>query len=165
MRDNFTLVELPALKLVGVGADGREQLFFDLPKHARRRNRQRAGEDGRVPQGDGRGNANRFAAAVGRLQRDYRAALVHVGRGQQLVQKDLLNALDSGHLSEAVLDVTEPEPLPDSDPLWDHPRVTLTPHIASMTQPDSAVEVVLQNIRRFHAGEPMTGLVEKARGY
>ena len=93
------------------------------------------------------------------------AALVHVGRGQQLVQKDLLNALDSGHLSEAVLDVTEPEPLPDSDPLWDHPRVTLTPHIASMTQPDSAVEVVLQNIRRFHAGEPMTGLVEKARGY
>ena len=93
------------------------------------------------------------------------AALVQVGRGQQLVQEALLSALDSGQLSEAILDVTEPEPLLASDPLWGHPRVTLTPHIASMTQPDSAVEVVLENIRRFHAGEPMTGLVDKARGY
>ena len=93
------------------------------------------------------------------------ASLVHVGRGQQLVSGDLLSALDSGQLSEAVIDVTQPEPLPASDPLWTHPRVTLTPHIASMTQPDSAVDVVLENIRRFHAGEPMTGLVNKARGY
>ena len=93
------------------------------------------------------------------------AALVHVGRGQQLVQEDLVSALDSGQLSEAIVDVTEPEPLPASDPLWGHPRVTLTPHIASMTQPDSAIGVVLENIRRFRAGEPMTGLIDKARGY
>lgn len=93
------------------------------------------------------------------------AALVQVGRGQQLVQADLLRALDSGQLSDAILDVAEPEPLPAADPLWVHPRVTLTPHIASMTQPDSAIDVVLENIRRFHAGEPMTGLVDKARGY
>ncbi len=93
------------------------------------------------------------------------AALVHVGRGQQLIPGDLLDALESGQLSEAILDVTDPEPLPESDPLWNHPRVTLTPHIASMTQPDSAVDVVLENIRRFRAGEPMTGLVDKTRGY
>ena len=93
------------------------------------------------------------------------AALVQVGRGAQLVHEDLLCALDSGQISEAIVDVTEPEPLPGDDPFWDHPRITLTPHIASMTQPDSAVEVVLENIRRFRAGEPMTGLVDKTRGY
>ena len=93
------------------------------------------------------------------------AKLVQVGRGPQLVQEDLLRALDSGHISDAILDVTDPEPLPPSDPLWNHPRVTLTPHIASMTQPDSAVDVVLENIRRFHTGEPIIGLVDKARGY
>ncbi|MCC7225122.1 MAG: glyoxylate/hydroxypyruvate reductase A [Burkholderiaceae bacterium] len=93
------------------------------------------------------------------------AALVQVGRGPHLVAEDLLSALDSGQIRDAILDVTEPEPLPPSDPLWVHPRVTLTPHIASMTQPDSAVDVVLENIRRFHAGEPMIGLVDKAKGY
>lgn len=93
------------------------------------------------------------------------AALVQVGRGPHLVAEDLLSALDSGQIRDAILDVTEPEPLLPSDPLWVHPRVTLTPHIASMTQPDSAVDVVLENIRRFHAGEPMIGLVDKAKGY
>ncbi len=93
------------------------------------------------------------------------AALVHVGRGPQLVASDLIAALDSGKLREAVLDVTDPEPLPQAHPLWRHPRVHITPHIASMTQPGSAAEVVLQNLRRFEAGEPMTGLVDRARGY
>ncbi len=93
------------------------------------------------------------------------AKLVQVGRGPHLVQEDLLRALDSGLISDAILDVTEPEPLPPSDPLWDHPRITLTPHIASMTQPDTAVDVVLENIRRFHAGEPIIGLVDRAKGY
>ena len=93
------------------------------------------------------------------------AALVHVGRGPQLVASDLVAALDAGRLREAVLDVTDPEPLPQAHPLWRHPRVHITPHIASMTQPTSAAEVVLENLRRFEAGEPMTGLVDRARGY
>jgi glyoxylate/hydroxypyruvate reductase A len=68
-------------------------------------------------------------------------------------------------LCEAVLDVTDPEPLPPSHALWQHPNVRITPHIASMTQPLSAAEVVIDNLRRFAAGEAMLGLVDRARGY
>lgn len=93
------------------------------------------------------------------------AALVHVGRGPQLVSADLLRALDDGRLGEAVLDVTDPEPLPVDDPLWRHPRVQITPHIASMTQPDTAAAVVLDNLRRFEAGLPLVGLVDRDKGY
>jgi glyoxylate/hydroxypyruvate reductase A len=64
-----------------------------------------------------------------------------------------------------VLDVTDPEPLPPGHAFWRHPRIQLTPHIASMTQPLSAAEVLLDNIERFEAGERMLGLVDRARGY
>ena len=103
------------------------------------------------------------AALFGQLPQG--AALVHVGRGPQLVNDDLLAALDSGHLSEAMLDVTDPEPLPAGHALWRHPRVHITPHIASMTQPLSAAAVVIDNLRRFTAGEPMVGLVDRSLGY
>ena len=93
------------------------------------------------------------------------AALVHVGRGRHLVAADLMIALDEGQLAEAVLDVTDPEPLRAADRLWSHPRVRITPHIASMTQPESAARVVLDNLRRYVAGEPLIGLVDRARGY
>jgi glyoxylate/hydroxypyruvate reductase len=93
------------------------------------------------------------------------AALVHAGRGPQLVAQDLLDALDSGQIAEAVLDVTDPEPLPPVHPLWSHERVRITPHIASMTQPATAARVVLDNLRRFERGEPLIGLVDRARGY
>jgi len=93
------------------------------------------------------------------------ASLIHVGRGPQLVASDLLDALASGQLREAVLDVTDPEPLPASHPFWTHPQIRVTPHIASMTQPLSAAEAVIENLRRFTAGEPMIGLVDRARGY
>ena len=93
------------------------------------------------------------------------ASLVHVGRGPQLVEADLLAALASGQLAEAVLDVTEPEPLPAEHAFWRHPRIRLTPHIASMTQPLSAAEVVIDNLGRFERGEAMLGLVDRARGY
>jgi glyoxylate/hydroxypyruvate reductase A len=93
------------------------------------------------------------------------ASLVHVGRGQHLVARDLLAALDSGRIAEAVLDVTDPEPLPPVHAFWQHPRITLTPHIASMTDPDTAAEAVLDNLRRHESGEPMIGLVDRAKGY
>ena len=93
------------------------------------------------------------------------ASLVHVGRGPQLVTDDLLRALDSGHLREAILDVTDPEPLPANHPLWTHPHVTLTPHIASMTQPDTAIEVVLDNLQNFKLNRPLIGLVDRKKGY
>jgi glyoxylate/hydroxypyruvate reductase A len=103
------------------------------------------------------------AALFARVPKD--ASLVHVGRGPQLVAADLLRALDEGHLAEAVLDVTDPEPLPASDPLWSHPRVRITPHIASMTQPQTAARVVIDNLRRHARGEPLLGLVDRRRGY
>lgn len=93
------------------------------------------------------------------------ASLVHVGRGPQLVAADLLRALDAGQLTEAVLDVTDPEPLPSNHPLWRHPRVRITPHIASMTQPQTAARVVIDNLRRHAKGEALVGQVDRVRGY
>ncbi len=93
------------------------------------------------------------------------AALVHAGRGPQLDAEALLASLDADHLSAAVLDVTDPEPLPPGHPLWRHPRVVVTPHVASVTQPETAARAVIDNIRRHASGQPMQGLVDRARGY
>lgn len=93
------------------------------------------------------------------------AALINVGRGPHLVDADLLEALDSGQLSRAILDVTEPEPLPAEHPFWTHPRVFLTPHVASMTQPESAAPILLENVRRHQRGEPLTDVIDRSRGY
>ncbi|PPQ16399.1 glyoxylate/hydroxypyruvate reductase A [Bradyrhizobium sp. AC87j1] len=104
-------------------------------------------------------NAHLFA----RLPRG--ASLVNVGRGPHLVEADFLAALDSGALSGAVLDVTEPEPLPEGHPFWRHPRILLTPHNASMTTPDTAVDFVLDVIDRHRRGEALPGRVDRSRGY
>jgi glyoxylate/hydroxypyruvate reductase A len=93
------------------------------------------------------------------------ASLVHVGRGAHLDHQALLDALESGGLSSAVVDVTDSEPLPAGHPFWAHPKILLTPHIASMTQPETAVEQVLDNIRCHQAGAPLMGLVDRSRGY
>ena len=93
------------------------------------------------------------------------ASLVHVGRGAHLDHQALLDALESGGLSSAVVDVTDPEPLPAGHPFWAHPKILLTPHIASMTQPETAVEQVLDNIRCHQAGAPLMGIVDRSRGY
>ncbi|KMS52135.1 2-hydroxyacid dehydrogenase [Sphingobium cupriresistens] len=93
------------------------------------------------------------------------AAVINVGRGAHLVKHDLLSLLDEGHLSGAVLDVTEPEPLPAGHPFWTHPRIMLTPHVASMTRPDGAARALIANIRRFAEGRPMDGEVARDRGY
>jgi glyoxylate/hydroxypyruvate reductase A len=93
------------------------------------------------------------------------AKLVNVGRGGHLVADDLIDALDRGVLSAAVLDVAEPEPLPAGHPFWSHPRILLTPHNASMTIPESAVDYVLETIARHRRGETLPGLVDRERGY
>lgn len=104
-------------------------------------------------------NAQLFAA----LPRG--ASLINLGRGAHLVEADLLAALDSGHLSQAVLDVVEPEPLAADHPFWQHPRIWLTPHVGAMTVPETAFTVLLENIRRHQRGEPLRGLVDLQRGY
>ena len=93
------------------------------------------------------------------------AALVHVGRGPQLDHQALLEAIDTGHLSAAVIDVTDPEPLPTGHPLWSHPKILLTPHIASVTQPETAAEAVIENIKRHRVGLDPIGLIDRGRGY
>ena len=93
------------------------------------------------------------------------AALVHTGRGPQLDHEALVAALDSGQLSAAMIDVTDPEPLPAGHPLWSHQKVILTPHVASVTQPAGAAQAVVENIRRYRAGLDPIGLVDRSRGY
>lgn len=93
------------------------------------------------------------------------ASLVQAGRGKQLNHQHLLEALESGQLAAAVVDVTSPEPLPADHPFWHHPAIWLTPHIASQAQPESALIALLENIRRCERGEPMHGLVKRDRGY
>lgn len=93
------------------------------------------------------------------------AALINMGRGGHLVEEDLLEALNSGQLSGAVLDVVQKEPARADHPFWDHPQILLTPHIAAMTQPESAFGVLLENIRCFERGEPMTGQIDRNKGY
>ena len=93
------------------------------------------------------------------------AALVNMGRGGHLVEEDLLEALASGQLSAAVLDVLQQEPAAPDHPFWQHPQILLTPHIAAMTQPESAFSVLLENIRRHQRGESMLGQVDRERSY
>jgi glyoxylate/hydroxypyruvate reductase A len=93
------------------------------------------------------------------------ASVINMGRGEHLVAQDLLDALDHGHLSQAVLDVAHPEPLPDSDPLWTHPRVILTPHIAGATRRNAGFECLVQNLTQWLNQEPPAGLIDRNRGY
>lgn len=93
------------------------------------------------------------------------ARLLHVGRGPHLDQQALIEALDRGHLAAAMMDVTDPEPLPQNHPLWSHTKVLITPHIASVTQPQTAATAVIENICRHRAKEPLIGLVDRKLGY
>lgn len=93
------------------------------------------------------------------------AVLINPGRGPLIDDDALIAALDSGQLSHATLDVFRQEPLPPQDPFWAHPKVTVTPHIASETRPSTASRVIAENIRRGEAGEPFLHLVDRSRGY
>jgi len=93
------------------------------------------------------------------------AQLVNAGRGSHLRVPDLLAALDSGHLDSALLDVFEVEPLPASSPLWAHPRVTVTPHVASSASRLERARYIAGAIADFEAGRPLPNLYDPERGY
>jgi glyoxylate/hydroxypyruvate reductase A len=93
------------------------------------------------------------------------AWLVNLARGAHLVDADLLDALASGQIAGAMLDVFGREPLPAAHPFWNHPRVIVTPHIAAQAIASLMVEQVVDNIRRFERGEVPVGLVDVERGY
>ena len=91
--------------------------------------------------------------------------MINAARGAHVKEADLLAALEAGRLSGAALDVFPEEPLPAASPLWDHPKVFVSPHVASLTHPETAVEAMVANIRRHERGEPMLHVVDRARGY
>ncbi|HET8728342.1 MAG TPA: glyoxylate/hydroxypyruvate reductase A [Alphaproteobacteria bacterium] len=93
------------------------------------------------------------------------AFIVNAARGGHLIEADLLAALDGGHLGGATLDVFETEPLPRDHPFWTHPKVTVTPHIASQASRRMRARLVIDNIRRIEDGLPPQNLVDRARGY
>jgi len=93
------------------------------------------------------------------------ARIINPGRGPLIDDDALLAALDSGHISHATLDVFRDEPLPVNHVYWTHPKVTVTPHIASATRVFTACETIAENVRRGEAGEPFLHLVDRARGY
>ncbi|MEM7472529.1 MAG: glyoxylate/hydroxypyruvate reductase A [Pseudomonadota bacterium] len=93
------------------------------------------------------------------------AVVINPGRGPLIDDQALLDALESGLLSHATLDVFRVEPLPVEHPFWDHPKVTVTPHIASETRAVTAAEVIAENIRRGEAGAPFAHRVDRTLGY
>lgn len=93
------------------------------------------------------------------------AGLINVGRGNHVVQADLVRALDEGLLGGAVLDVTVPEPLPAGDPLWRHERITVTPHVASEASREAQVRYVVDVIGQMERNERPALLCDPGRGY
>jgi glyoxylate/hydroxypyruvate reductase A len=93
------------------------------------------------------------------------AWVMNVGRGGHCNETDLLAALDSGHLGGAILDVFQTEPLPADHALWTHPKVTVTPHIAGITDPRNASAFVVDCVTRAETGVPFKNIVDLSRGY
>ena len=93
------------------------------------------------------------------------AYVINLARGVHLVENDLLGALESGKIKAAMLDVFNREPLPDSSPLWAHPRVIITPHVAAVTRPLEAIDYISRTIASLDRGEIPAGQVDLKRGY
>lgn len=93
------------------------------------------------------------------------AAIVNCARGRHLVEEDLLDALASGQLSAAVLDVFAEEPLPPDHPFWSHPQIAVTPHVAAVTHAPTAAPVVAENLRRLAQGKPLIYRVDPSERY
>ena len=93
------------------------------------------------------------------------ASVINIGRGQHVVDEDLIAALDAGQLGSATLDVYRQEPLPTDHPFWQHPGITLMPHTARKSRPDHVTPQVAENIRRLRAGEPLLQIVDRTAGY
>lgn len=106
---------------------------------------------------------------MGLMRKD--ALLVNVGRGTMIVTKDLEKLLEEGHFYGVVLDVMDPEPLPETSSLWSCERVLLTPHISGIgfghePATEAAIwEICRENLRRYAAGDPLTHVVDVAAGY
>ncbi|MFC7340371.1 D-2-hydroxyacid dehydrogenase [Saccharopolyspora griseoalba] len=115
----------------------------------------------RTPQTEGLINAEVLAACHPRTR------LINVGRGELVVQPDLVEALRAGHLAGAALDVFDAEPLPPESPLWEMPDVLISPHMSGDTAgwTDELVDLFLTNLQAFARGGELVNIVDKQRGY
>ncbi|BCW90988.1 Glyoxylate/hydroxypyruvate reductase A [Alphaproteobacteria bacterium SO-S41] len=93
------------------------------------------------------------------------ARVINAARGGHLIESDLIDALDTGHLAGATLDVFQQEPLPADSPLWAHPKVVVTPHMAAMTDARSTAMAMAESMARVRRDEPPLNPVDLARGY
>lgn len=91
--------------------------------------------------------------------------LINLARGQHLVEKDLLTALDSGQLSGACLDVFDKEPLPANHPFWLHSQITITPHVATQTDSEYWTKSIVETINDVRAGVTLKNVVNRQQGY
>ncbi len=93
------------------------------------------------------------------------AGFINVGRGASVDEVSLLQALAENQVKFAVLDVFAEEPLPENNPLWDHPRVQITPHISAVTTPDEGAACFLDTLKNIDENKPLTNLVDSKKGY
>jgi len=93
------------------------------------------------------------------------AYVINVARGAHLVEDDLLAAIGSGHVAGATLDVFRTEPLPAGHAFWNHPRITVTPHISARTLRDESIVQIARKMAAMERGEAVAGVVDAARGY
>ncbi|MEX2449258.1 MAG: glyoxylate/hydroxypyruvate reductase A [Rhodospirillales bacterium] len=93
------------------------------------------------------------------------AFLINAARGRHMIEADVAAALEAGKLEGAALDVFSEEPLPAGHPFWRNPKIAITPHCASLTNPKTASAEIARNIRRLQAGEPARHIVDRGRGY
>ncbi len=93
------------------------------------------------------------------------AYIINVARGEHLVEHDLLEMIDKKQLSGASLDVFRNEPLPQEHPFWKHPRINITPHIASVTDPKKVIGQIFENYKRMLENLPLKNLIELRKGY
>ena len=91
--------------------------------------------------------------------------LINLARGAHLVDQDLLDLIESGHLAGAALDVFRTEPLPADHGFWKQPKITITPHTSARTLRDESVAQIARKIAALQAGEPIAGEVDRERGY
>ena len=93
------------------------------------------------------------------------AAFINAGRGASVDEGALYDALESGQIGEAFLDVFQTEPLPEESPLWLHPKVTLTPHNAAITYPSSGIRALTRALEELEEGKPLSNVVDWDQGY
>ena len=91
--------------------------------------------------------------------------IINMGRGGIINETDLLSLLDENHITAVALDVFEQEPLPTQNPLWNHPSVYITPHIAGQSNPKSSAKTIAENIRRIEDGKMPFPIYNIAKGY